>query len=370
MITVSTPSRICLFGEHQDYLGLEVIAAAINLRFHAKIKRRNDYLVHIKIRDESINTLNQKNDGLLYEEKTIDLKKPIIYDHKRDYLKSSVNLLLKEGYDLGSGFDIIMDSEIPIGKGMSSSSTMIIALIKAILEAIDAKDKNDPMRIARLGFLAEVAEFNEPGGMMDHYTSALGELVHLNFENGDTLVKHIDKKIPGSFILFDSKETKNTTKILADAKFPVLEAMKQLKPKGIDSIRDFDKNPDLLKHITGLDPVLALKLRSNIDNFSILKEALAMLCNGNFDDLAFGALLNRHHRNLRDGLGTSSERIEKILDVALSAGALGGKVNGSGGGGCCFVYAYEKDTDRILEAVQKEGYPGKVLNQDNGVRKD
>lgn len=114
-----------MFGEHQDYLGLEVIAAAINLRFYAKISRRDDNIVRIKIRDERINTLNQDNTEHLYEIKTIDLSKPITYDHNRDYLKSTVNLLLKKGYDLNGGFDIVMDSEIPIGKGMSSSSTMI-----------------------------------------------------------------------------------------------------------------------------------------------------------------------------------------------------------------------------------------------------
>lgn len=370
MITVSTPSRICLFGEHQDYLGLEVIAAAINLRFYAKISKRNDQVIHIKIRDERINTLNQCNVNRLYEDKVIDLKEPITYDHKRDYLKSSVNLLLKKGYDLGGGFDILMDSEIPIGKGMSSSSTMIIALIKSILEAIDSEDKDKPQTIAKLGFLAEVAEFNEPGGMMDHYTSALGELVHLNFENGETTVHNIDKKIPGSFILFDSMEAKNTTKILADAKFPVLKAMEELKPKGIDSIRNFNANPDLISLVDHLDPILCKKLKASIDNYIILNDACRMLGNGGFDDQLFGDLIYRHHCNLRDGLGTSTPKIERILDVAMNAGALGGKVNGSGGGGCCFVYTHESDAENVLEAVKKEGYPGKILNQDNGVRRD
>ncbi len=370
MLTVSTPSRICLFGEHLDYLELEVIAAAINLRFYATISKRNDNLIHIKIRDERINTLNQSNDSHLYEEKIINLNEPIIYDNKRDYLKSSVNILLKQGYDLNEGFDVVMDSEIPIGKGMSSSSTMIIALIKALLEAIDSKDKNDPLKIARLGFLAEVAEFNEPGGMMDHYTSALGELVHLNFENGDTVVNHIDMKIPGCFILFDSLERKNTTKVLADAKFPVLKAMAELKQKGINNIRDFIKDPELLGHVDNLDPVLSKKLKAAIDNFFILNEARVMLNDDKFDDVKFGKLITKHHKNLRDGLDISSTKIEHILHVAMSNGALGGKVNGSGGGGCCFVYAYDKDSEKILNAVKKEGYPGKILNQDNGVRRD
>jgi galactokinase len=47
-VFVSTPSRICLFGEHQDYLGLEVIASAINLRFYASASSRDDKIIRIK----------------------------------------------------------------------------------------------------------------------------------------------------------------------------------------------------------------------------------------------------------------------------------------------------------------------------------
>ena len=50
---VSTPSRICLFGEHQDYLGLEVIAGAIDLRFSATVTENSENIVRIKIRDEN-----------------------------------------------------------------------------------------------------------------------------------------------------------------------------------------------------------------------------------------------------------------------------------------------------------------------------
>ena len=44
-VKASTPSRICLFGEHQDYLGLEVIASAINLRFSAQASDRDDNIL-------------------------------------------------------------------------------------------------------------------------------------------------------------------------------------------------------------------------------------------------------------------------------------------------------------------------------------
>lgn len=358
-IDVSTPSRICLFGEHQDYLGLEVIASAINLRFHAKIEDRSDSLICLKLSGESIE-----------REETIDLSKPIQYENNRDYLKSTINVLLRKGYDIKHGFNIIMDSEIPIGKGMSSSTTMIIVLIKALLEAIDSPDKNDSKKIAELGFEAEVKEFNEPGGMMDHYSSALGDLVHIKFNKNNTEVINIDHKIPGSFILFDSKQVKNTTKVLADAKCPVIDALEKLKAQGIESLKDFVKDESKLKYLDELSDCEKRKLKASIDNYKILLEGKALLEGDSFSPEKLGELLKRHHANLRDGLCISTPIIEDILNTAYENGALGGKINGSGGGGCCYVYAKDEDCENILKAVTSKGYPGYVIKQDSGVRRD
>ena len=58
----STPSRLCLFGEHQDYLDMEVIGTGINLRFCAEASKRSDGIVHIMIRDSKICELNQRSE--------------------------------------------------------------------------------------------------------------------------------------------------------------------------------------------------------------------------------------------------------------------------------------------------------------------
>lgn len=368
-INVSTPSRICLFGEHQDYLGLEVIALAINLRFHAEINKTEDMLIKIKIGDENDSRLETIGDDTILVERVIDLSKPIVYENSRDYLKSCVNVLLKHGYEFTNGFDIKMNSDIPIGKGMCSSTTMVVVLIKALLEGIGSVDRNDPEIIARLGFEAEVLEFNEPGGMMDHYSSAYGGLVHLKF-NHKTEVERINRVIPGSFILFDSLERKNTTKVLADAKLPVISALEELKDFGINSIKDFYYDSDNMKLLDKIDDMKRLKVEASIDNFRILKEAEKLLKGYEFSPETFGTLLYEHHKNLRDGLGISTPKIEKILDTAIKNGALGGKINGSGGGGCAYVYCKDEDCDKILNAVKELGFPSNVLKQDEGVRKD
>lgn len=367
-IRVSTPSRLCLFGEHLDYLGLEVIAVAINLRFSAKITKRDDSLIKIRIRDASIDTLNVENTEGLYDSFEFDMAKPITYENNRDYLKSTVNVLLRAGYKL-TGADIQMDSEIPIGKGMCSSSTMIVVLTKALLSSIGHEDAENPEKIAHLAFDAEVTEFGEPGGMMDHYTSALGGLVNLSFPNGETEVYPIDGKLGGRFILFDSLQQKDTTRVLGNAKTPALEAIASLAPYGITSVKDF-VDDEKLPLLDKLDEDHKRVLSAAVDNYRILLEAKELLKADVIDDAKIGALISRHHANLRDGLRISTPRIEEILDTAKSNGALGGKINGSGGGGCGYVYAMEKDCAAIMAAIEKLGYPTKMLCQDSGVRRD
>ncbi len=361
---VSTPSRLCLFGEHQDYLGLEVIACAINLRFSAKIQLNGTQKANIKIRDSKIDTLGMENTEEAYESTTINLDEPIVYENNRDYLKSSLNVLIRQGYPV-KGFDITMDSEIPIGKGMCSSSTMIVAFIKAVLTVLEHPDSENPEKIAYLGFLAEVAEFGEPGGMMDHYASALGGLVNLDFAGGKTVPRRLENEIPGVFILFDSKEQKNTTKVLADAKAPTLEG---LNASGA-TIQGLAAGREKLEVLEGLDAKRKKAVLANVSNYKILQEAKEMLAN-KVDPQRLGELLYAHHENLRDGLGVSTPKIDAIIDAAMAAGALGGKVNGSGGGGCGYVYALSENAESVVAAIEALGYPAKIIRQDTGVRTD
>lgn len=364
-IKVSTPSRICLFGEHQDYLGLEVIASAINLRFSATAQPAEGHLLKIRIRDSSISELGQKNPEGKYESYTIDLSAPIVYEHKRDYFKSVVKVLRRAGFEVPAA-TVTMDSEIPIGKGMCSSTTMVLALTAALAALCDKERASDPAAMALLAWKAEVEEFDEPGGMMDEYASALGGLVHIDFSQG-TRAQRLDTQLGGCFILFDSLQQKDTIRVLGDSKYPTQEALRILSGSGITSIRDFVRDPSLERQLEQLDALHARKVRANIENYRLQRQAYEMFQSGAVDDQKLGAMLNAHQANLRDGLGISTPTIDKIIDTALNHGAYGGKFNGSGGGGCLYVYADPARAQEIIEAVAALGYPGMVLQQDRGL---
>lgn len=366
MIKVSTPSRICLFGEHQDYLGLEVIASAINLHFSTRAVKRDDTLLKIKIRDSSIGELGAKNEEGKYEEYTIDVSKEQVYENTRDYFKSIVNVLKRNGFDL-PGADIVMDSEIPIGKGMCSSTTMVLVLTATLVALCDPEAARDQRRMAKLAWDAEVAEFNEPGGMMDHYASALGGIVHMNFGGPEMVATPVNLELSGCFILFDSLQDKDTIKVLGSSKYPTLEALEQLAPYGITSIRDFYDHPEQETYLDKLDEMHRRKVQANINNYRIQREALALFQSGQMTDEKMGALLNQHQDNLRDGLQISTPTIDKILETAIANGAYGGKFNGSGGGGCLYCYAPLDKAEAISKAVAELGYPSMILKSDKGL---
>ncbi len=361
-VSASTPSRLCLFGEHLDYHSLEVITMAIDLSFYAKVKKRNDGLVFIKIKDESIDTLNQDNSGNKYEIFEYDLKKPLVYENSRDYFKSCFNVIRKRGCDIECGFDITMDSEIPIGKGMCSSSTMIVVLIKGVLEALGSELKDNMMEIAQMGYEAEVAEFKEPGGKMDHMASAFGGVCHFDFADiRNPVMKRLQGLPEGGFILFDTLKRKDTIRVLATARKPVEEAVRKLDVTSIGKLTE----EDIMS--SGLDESLIKPSIAAIRNYKILKEFLKLYNSGDLTSEKLGEMLYEHHKNLRDGLGISTVEIEEILNTAMSAGALGGKLNGTGGGGCCYIFAKEDKLEKILGAVESKGYPGRIIHIANGV---
>jgi len=364
-IYVSTPSRLCLFGEHLDYHSLEVITMAIDLRFSAQISKRKDGRAIILIKDESIDTLNQKNDHLSYEKFEYDLTSDLAYENSRDYFKSSFNVIKKRGYDISSGFDIKMDSDIPIGKGMCSSSTMIVVLIKAVLEAIEADVKDDMSGIAQMGYEAEVTEFNEPGGKMDHMASAHGGICRFDFADIENpKMEKLHALPPGGFILFDSLQRKDTIKVLATARKPVEKALEALGVKGIKTL-DLELLESADIPLEQKNPAMAA-----LHNYELLKKFVSEHTEGLISPERFGQLIYEHHKKLRDGLSISTTAIEEILDTAMENGALGGKLNGTGGGGCCYVFAHEKDLIKIKEAVEEKGYPARIIRTDQGSRVD
>jgi len=353
-ISVSAPGRLCLLGEHQDYFGLSIIAAAINLRMSICGKKRHDRIFHIDLPDTG-------------GTEEFSIEKEQAYSQKRDYLKSAVNVLKRAGVSFVSGWDCSVKGEIPINSGTASSSALVVAWTKFLLESSRDERAKIPEAVAELAFSAEVAEFKEPGGKMDHYTSSLGNVISIDFAPPMKVEKF--KNPLKTFVLADSLIRKDTTGTLDFIKSHVLQGVSGIQKK----IKTFNLNsqigPQEKDEIQKLQDKEKRLLSGTLMTRDITAEGKRLFTSDNFDHKHFGTLLSKQQDVLRDYLQVSVPKIDKMIDVSLEAGALGAKINGSGGGGCIFAYTPEKP-EEVAEALKKLDAKVYIVHIDEGVRKD
>lgn len=349
-IKVSTPGRICLFGEHQDYLGLPVIAAAISKRVNITGENRNDgkAILHLPDIDSEI---------------SFDIYPELPYLHKRDYFRSALNILQRQGYSFKKGLECTVEGNIPINSGTSSSSALLANWIHFLSRIADEPNPLSANEIAEIAYRAEVVEFKEAGGMMDHYSTAVGNVIYL--ESTPKIYVETLKPKFGSFVLGDSLEPKDTVGILKRVKYGVLEAVEKIKKEYPDFSLFSVTQEDVKAFVKLLNNEELDLIKANIDNREILIEALALLKAETLNHEKFGELLNQHQLNLQALLKISTPKIDRMLAAAKASGALGGKINGSGGGGCMFVYAPE-NPEAVAKSIENEGGKAYIIQIDEG----
>jgi galactokinase len=353
-LQISTPGRVCLFGEHQDYLNLPVVAAAISLRISITGKRRDDKIININLPNIS-------------HKESFNIAEPIVYSKGRDYFKSSLKVLLRNSFTFSSGFDCIVDGKIPINAGTSSSSALIVTWINFLARMSDQSTTLSPEVLARYAYEAEVLEFSEPGGMMDQYSTSFGGIIAIDFFP-ITLVTRLDSKLK-TFVLGNSNEPKDTMFILSNVKDRIRlidRKLKQVDPKF--SLQDV-RLEELSKFKNNLSDSEITLLEGTIKNRNITRVARTELNKKEIDHKLIGALLNEHQKILRDVLGISTPKIDGMIEAALKAGAYGAKINGSGGGGCMFAYAPE-NPDKVKQAVELAGGEAFIIVMDSGSREE
>lgn len=363
MIKIRAPGRICLFGEHQDYLYYPTISMAISKYIFLKAKRIREKKFSINLTD--IN-------------KEIDIKlgnKLIEYESERDYLRSGYNQFIRKGLKFKKGYRINIRGNIPINAGAASSSALVIAWLY-FLNLISNNPLNN-YELALEGYNTEVNEFGEAGGKMDFFSSVFGNILYLGSNRAEPAVKKYKFQLDG-FILGDSLQKKDTVEDIKKIKSTTIEGFEILKEKMPEFNRYTTKIATIKKYIHSIDEKYREKIIGNLINRDITLRAKKL-----FDDYRIrineskkveinqfykklGVLINEHQTQLRKNIGITTGKIDKMVANCLNNGALGAKINGSGFGGTMFAFGLNKNK-QIIDAIQQFGGIANSIKTASGV---
>lgn len=350
-IIAKAPGRVCLFGDHQDYLGLPVIAAAINRHISISAVKNDLNIFQISMPD-------------LEQTREIEFSNETKLSHKRDYFVTSLRVLKKENIIPDHGYDFEIMGEIPINAGASSSSALVIAWITVLLKLFSSKSYTE-LEIADFAYKAEISEQGEPGGMMDQFSISFGNISYITGQIPFT-TETVGTKLDG-LILANSGEPKDTIGLLSKVKgkqFAAIEQVKEIEPNF--SLIDASEN-EIETYKSQIDSDLKNYFSATIENHLITQKALKEFKTKQPDLYKIGDLMNKHHAILKNKLHITTPKINTIVSIALKNNALGVKINGSGGGGTVVILAPENQ-DEIIAALSKINVEAFKINVDSGAK--
>ncbi len=333
------PARICLFGDHQDYLGLPVIACAIDKYLTISGIPNQTDLLNFDLID-------------LNRHRAININRDLSQIEKGDHILFVLKTLKNHGVIINNGYDIKIKSEIFINAGISSSSALIVALINFFLKIYNP-EKVSAKYISELAYESEVLQQGGSGGKMDQYSISYGNTIFLETGVNNSLKKI---KLPfRNFIIANSGVKKQTDQILSELKIKTLDAIKNIS-KHYPAFKLCDIKQRQVNDFRGLiDEKSFQYFKAAIINHTITLDALYEIEKEKPDLIRLGKLMIKHHNVLKNKLCITVPKIDRMIDLVKKNGAYGYKIIGSGGGGSILILAKNKFHEKIINDLKKIG---------------
>ncbi|MFX1282624.1 MAG: galactokinase family protein [Promethearchaeota archaeon] len=344
---VSSPGRICLFGEHQDYLGLPVIPMAINKRLKLYYQLHKGS-TNVKLQSHQLNQV----------EKLILTDKPQITGSPYDYLKAAL-LYFWEELNLFLPSEILIDSSIPIRAGMSSSAALLTTMVFLISNLILKYNFNEE-KIAEIAYFCEHDILGISCGRMDQYACSLGGIFYMTSQ-GKPEITPIYSLKNVYFIIANSGVKRKADIPLKKVQQDIFQALKDFNtPK----LNDLTEEVIRLAKLSQLQQKRLLGVIGIRDN---TQAAFEELKRKNYDLNYIGRLLTEQQYYLKENYKVSHPKLDVMCKTAIDKGALGAKLTGAGFGGCMFALAVDKENAiRIREALHVFG-DSFIVQMDTGV---
>ena len=319
--SVRAPGRVNLIGEHVDYNDGFVLPMALPLETVLRFRPRDDnrVVVYAPAFDETVqftlDHMTRRGDW-------------------SDYIAGVASELGKSGVAL-RGFEGVVDSDVPMASGLSSSAAIEVASALAFL--LLAKREMSQPEIALLCQRAENQFLGVNCGIMDqmavaacHADHALLldcrslEMRHIPFVLRDHCIIVTDSSAPRELV----GSAYNERRAQCEAGLAILQ---EFFPRA-KSLRDISES-NLNQHVAALPADVAMRVRHVVEEIARTQFAVAALERADFR--AFGVAMNASHRSLADLYNVSSPELDWLTTWANEQpGVLGSRLTGAGFGGC------------------------------------
>jgi galactokinase len=341
------PGRVNLIGEHTDYHDGFVLPCAIPQRTRVEVRRRRDRRVR------AWSTAHP-----------LRIEEFVWGDERRrgdwtDYVAGLTYALRRSGLGV-DGFDLRIESDVPVGAGLSSSASLEVAILRA-LRALFALPLDD-VQLARVAQSCEVDFVGAPVGIMDQMAASLAnEREALFLDTRSLAFTRIALPSSVDLIVIDSGIAhRHASGGYATRRKESEEAARLL---GVTRLRDVPS--DALERLSALPPTLARRARHVITENSRVLRAVRALDEG--DVVQLGQLFQASHVSMRDDYEVSIAAVDALVDCGRAdPDVWGARLTGGGFGGAVVMLARAGRAVRAAARIVRRyrartGADGRVL---------
>ena len=333
----AAPGRVNLIGEHTDYNGGLCLPMALPHATYAAVAPRSDAWV----------TMSSRQEPEPFEGDADDLG-PGRATGWAAYSAGVVWALREEGIDV-PGLDVVVDSRVPVGAGLSSSAALECSVALAGCEVAGVEvDDEVRHRLVEACMRAEAEVAGAPTGGMDQTIALFGTDDHallLDCRDWSTRQVGWDLGAAGlTLVVVDTRASHS----LSDGGYEARreDCERAARDLGVETLRDVE---DADAALAALAEDLRPRVRHVLTEIARVEEAVGLIEAGDFG--ALGRAFNASHASLRDDYQVSCPELDTVVDTAVAHGALGARMTGGGFGGSAIALVGEDDVDAVERAV-------------------
>ncbi|MGB5499451.1 MAG: galactokinase [Maribacter sp.] len=339
-LTVDSPGRINIIGEHVDYNMGYVLPTAIEKKITFKFQKNGS--------DKMCRVYSKGYDtGFEFSLDTVEISK-VAWEN---YILGVINEILKRSDKL-KGFDCTLESHVPIGSGVSSSAALECGLAFGLNEMFNLGLTK--MDIVELSQAAEHTYAGTKCGIMDQFASVMskeGHVILLDCESLDYSYIPIQIK-PYRIVLLNTNVSHN----LASGEYNVRRAqcdegvtVLQKKYPEVKSLRN--ATMDMLNEVSNeLDEIVYSRCSYVIQEKTRVLEAVEALKANNLKRV--GELLYETHDGLSKMYEVSCPELDFLVEFSKKYDSvLGARMMGGGFGGCTINLVHEDAIEEYVKAA-------------------